>query len=105
MAEYVVYQVHRDDVDRNTWLRITCDYYDADWLGHCMSAWDDGLYVPTMKIEAGDLDDVFTIGNFMHDTVYPELLTAASSVSIGHVIRNVNDGRIYVVAPQGFKEI
>lgn len=104
ITNYVVYQVCPDDVDREDYLGIACDYYDDGWVGRCMSLWEDGLYVASMKIGAIDLDHVFEIGNFMGDT-QPELLRPASSVSIGNIIKDTENGRLFIVAPSGFTEI
>lgn len=50
MSAYVVYQVAHDSVDRETYLGIACDYYDAEWADRCKTVWDDGLYVAAMKL-------------------------------------------------------
>lgn len=102
---YMVYQVCRDLLDRETYLGVTCDYHDDGWLDRCTAVWNDGLYLAMMKIDSPDLDTVFEIGNFMGDTQPIMLRPRPHSVSIGDIIKDTENGRLFVVAPFGFTEL
>lgn len=107
MTKYIVYQV-RNDVDRDTRLSLTCDYYDDGWMGRVTEAikGEKAVYEKAMQINAADLDEVFEIGNFMHPDFAPRALKQfPSSVSVGDIVHDTEVGRVFVVAPHGFNEL
>lgn len=106
-----VFAIHQlsDKTPRDVRLGVTCDYYDKGWIGRVVDAQSDGLYVEVAGIVADDLDEVFEIGNFMHDSKTPHLNPDSTqrmhSVSIGDIIHNMETDECHVVAQTGFTRL
>ena len=66
------------------------------------AAWNAGDYAPACRIEAGNLDGVFEVGNIGPEESI-ERLGVMHSVSVGDVIEDP-DGNRHFVADLGFEQ-
>lgn len=105
---YAINQL-RHDTPRDVRLGVTCDYYDFGWFDRVVAAQANGFYVPVAGIVAEDLDQVFEIGNFMHETKLPipnpDSKQRMHSLSIGDIIHNMETDECHVVAQTGFTRL
>ena len=115
MTKFFVHQIHLTDAEADVlnavgWdtaikavprIRAYCDRHDAR---NTREHWAAGAYECVAKIEAEDLEDVFRVSNIgLEDQI--ERFSRMSSVSVGDVIENAENGDVHVVAGVGFERI
>lgn len=105
MTVYSIFQL-KPEIDRETRLGITCDYYDGPaWRVRVRGAKVRGQYQLVALVNGRDLDHVFEIGNFMEEApghLFQEKDVPMHSCSIGDLILNVETKELHVVAVNGF---
>lgn len=79
-------------------------FYMATVTNEFQKSFNLGQHRKVARIEANDLEDVFTIGNVGPETRIVKLDTMFS-VSVGDIIEDPTNGEFYAVAPIGFKKI
>lgn len=115
MTKYFIHQIHLTDAEMKVLNTVGWDtaiaavpriraYADRLEVRNTRAHWANGAYGVVAKIEAKDLDDVFRIGNIGPEDQI-ERFGRMSSISVGDIIENAENGAVYVVAPLGFESI
>ena len=106
MAIYAVYQLDRNNLDRHSWLSVMRDYHEDGWLDTVHMFLKAGKYQHVAIINGKNLDEVFEIGNIGPEyRIVREKDRQMHSVSIGDLIGNVDNGKMFVVAVTGFVQV